>query len=290
MKDSINRCDFKYNFLKKVIIRIDYNGILDLDMDYTVRNIKDELYDNGFKIFQEGFVNQVDFEIKDPELIETQMMIPVNELKKAKSYNFSSEDMSQSIQITKYFTILNIDFGKYITFETYGKLFSIIVKHLKDSNKFLKILRIGLRKINNCILLDIAKLNEYFEERYFENIIQPFSGESYELNLVNSQRSDSFHIKDKDVNLIRFLSQGILDIDGSEKEAYQVVLDIDVYIRDEQHIVIATDNEKVLYDKLIEMNTLLFVMYRQILKEQFIQKLQSETFNDNIILGVEKND
>lgn len=290
MKDKINRRDFKYNFLKKVIIRIDYNGILDLDMDYTVRNIKDELYDNGFKIFQEGFINQVDFEIKDPELIETQMMIPVNELKKAKSYNFSSEDMSQSIQITKYFTILSIDFGKYITFETYGKLFSIIVKHLKDSNKFLKILRVGLRKINNCILLDISKLNEYFEERYFENITQPFIGENYELNLVNSQRSDSFHIKDKDVNLIRFLSQGILDIDGSEKEAYQLVLDIDVYIRDEQHIVIATDNEKVLYDKLIEMNTLLFFMYTQILKGQFIQKLQSETFDDNIILGVEKND
>jgi uncharacterized protein (TIGR04255 family) len=290
MKDKIDRRDFKYNFLKKVIIRIDYNGILDLDMDYTVRNIKDELYDQGFKIFQEGFINQVDFEIKDPELIETQMMIPINELKKAKSYNFSSEDMSQSIQITKYFAILNIDFGKYITFETYGKLFSIIVKHLKDSNKFLKILRIGLRKINNCILLDISKLNEYFEERYFENIIQPFIGENYELNLVNSQRSDSFHITDNDVNLIRFLSQGILDIDGSEKEAYQLVLDIDVYIRDEQHIAIVTDNEKVLYDKLIEMNTLLFFVYTQMLKEQFIQKLQSETFSDNIVLGVEKND
>jgi hypothetical protein len=88
MKDKIDRSDFKYNFLKKVIIRIDYNGILDLDMDYTVRNIKDELYDQGFKIFREGFINQVDFEIKDPELIETQMMIPVNELKKGKIIRF----------------------------------------------------------------------------------------------------------------------------------------------------------------------------------------------------------
>lgn len=39
MKNKVNRSGFKTNFLKKVIIRIAYNGVLDLDINDTIKNV-----------------------------------------------------------------------------------------------------------------------------------------------------------------------------------------------------------------------------------------------------------
>lgn len=290
MENDISRDDLKYNFLRRVIIRIDYAGVLDIELEETVKALKEHLHDVGFVKFGEGYINEVDFEIKDPELIETQLAIPISELKKNKSFNFATEDMSQTVQITKFFTLINVDFGKYIKFEAFGKIFSEIVKIIKCKNKFVRILRIGLRKINHCFLLDISKLNEYFNEKHFNNSAENLNIADITIDLSNSQKIDSFSIGDRDVNLIRFLSQGIINKDGDEKQAYQVVLDIDVYTKDEELFdKIIEDSEKT-NDEIIKMNDIVFKIYVQMLKNEFITKLKTTGVNEDVILGVEKND
>ena len=210
MKKEIKRSDFKYNFLKKIIMRIDYTGILDLELEKTIILLKEMLQDSGFVNLKEEYINEVDFDLKDPEKIETQLVIPISELKKNKAFIFTTENNNMSLQVTRFFTFIDINLDGYVKFEELAKTFSKVIEIIKENNKFIRVLRLGLRKINNCLLLDISKLNEYFEERYFTNILPSIYEDDFTVNLLKSHTIDSFYIQDKEVNLIRFLSQGWL--------------------------------------------------------------------------------
>jgi len=290
MKGNVRRSDLKYNFLKKVIIRLDYTGVLDSDLEETVKNIKDFLFSCGFVNLKEGYINEIDFDIKDPELIETQLAIPINELKKNKSYIFSTENSQQTVQITKFYALISVDFEKYIKFEVFQEIFSKMVKIIKENNKFLRMLRLGLRKINSCILLDLMRLNDYFDEKYFNNIVKNLNFDGFNINIMNSRTIDSFTINNRNVNYIRYITQGVLNNNDEQKEAYQVVLDIDVYIRDKDRLKMIFDNEENLNTELVNINTLLFELYIHALKDDFIQQLIHTGVDENIILGVTKND
>lgn len=289
MKKSVERKDFKYNFLKKIIIRFDYNGILDLDLETTIVNLKDFLYDSGFISFKETYISEVDFDLRDPEKIETQLSIPVHELKKTDAFIFKNKEENKTIQITKFFTYMSIDSNEYVSFEEIGKTFSEIISIIIENNKFIRGLRLGLRKINNCILLDISKLNNYLEEKYFNNILEELYTDDIKADLMNSQSIDSFYIQERDVNLVRFLSQGVLIKDGKETDAYQVVLDIDVYSKNIEILDRVIENHAEIYDEIINMNNVLFKLYVQMLKDEFIKQLKTDGVDNNIILGVESN-
>lgn len=290
MKKNVTRKDFKYNFLKKIIIRFDYNGMLDLDLDKSINNLKKILHEAEFVNLRETYINEVDFDLKDPERIETQLSIPINELRKNKAFVFTNKEESKTLQITKFFTLMSIDTEEYVSFEKLGKLFSKIMEVIIESNEFIKILRLGLRKINNCILLDVSKLNNYFEEKYFNNILKGLYTDDLQASLLNSQSVDSFYIEDRDVNLVRYLSQGILNKNGKQMDAYQVVLDIDVYNKNIDFLEGIINDDKNIYDEIININDVLFKLYVQMLKDEFIVELQESGVDKNIMLGVESND
>lgn len=290
MKKDIKRNDFKYNFLKKIIIRIDYTGILELELEQTIMELKRFLHGAGFVNFKESYINEVEFDLKDPEQIETQLALPISELRKNKAFNFATKDMSQTLKVTKFFTTLSIESDRYVSFETFGNIFSKVIEIINNNNEFIRILRLGLRKINNCILLDISKLNEYFEEKYFDNIANGLDADEIEINMLRSEKTDSFYVDDKNVNLTRFLLLGLLDRDGEEKDAYQVILDIDVYENDEELLERITKDYKNVYNKLTSINDLSFKLYIQMLKDEFISQLKANGVDEDIILGVEKND
>jgi hypothetical protein len=151
-------------------------------------------------------------------------------------------------------------------------------------------LRLGLRKINSCILLDLMRLNDYFDEKYFNNIVKNLNFDGFNINIMNSRTIDSFTINNRNVNYIRYITQGVLNNNDEQKEAYQVVLDIDVYIRDKDRLKMIFDNEENLNTELVNINTLLFELYIHALKDDFIQQLIHTGVDENIILGVTKND
>lgn len=287
-KKDINRKDLKYNFLKKIIIRVDYNGILERELEKSVEELKDILKNRNFDRFYEGLINEVDFQVKDPEQIETQKIIPVQELRKTKSYVFSKSENGVEVQINKYFMSLTVDYNKYIKFEDISILFNEIFKKIVDSNNYIRVLRLGLRKINNCILLELNRLQEIIKERYFSNLNGLFS-DMDELHILNKQNIDTFMYKETNINLIRYLSGGILNLDGEDKEAYQLVLDIDTYKNDEYYLneIAKMDN---VYNELVEFNTLLFKTYINILNDKFVNNLIDGNIDNTLILGVEKND
>lgn len=288
MKKSIERTDINYNFLKKIIIRVDYNGILERELEKSVEDIKNILKNKNFDRFYESFINEVDFEIKDPEQIETQRMIPVQELRKTKSYNFSKNENGVQVQISKYFMSVTVDYNSYIKFETICILFNEIFDKIVDNNNYIRVLRLGLRKINNCILLEINRLQEIIKEKYFSNLNDLFS-DIETLPILNKQNLDTFIYKDTNINLIRYLSGGILNLDGEDKEAYQLVLDIDTYKNDEDYLNTITKTHNV-YEELVKFNTVLFKTYINMLSDTFVNNLIDGNIDNTLVLGVEKND
>jgi uncharacterized protein (TIGR04255 family) len=287
MNKSVKRKDIKYNFLKKIIIRVDFNGILERELEKSIEELKVYFKEKMFNRFYESFINEVDFEIKDPEQIETQRMIPINELRKTKSYIFCKEENAIEVQISKYFMSVTIDYNKYIEFETISKLFYEAFKKIVDNNNYIRVLRLGLRKINNCILLELSRLDEIVKMNFFLNLNSYLV--IYDLPILNKQNIDTFIYKNTNVNLIRYLSGGTLSLDGEDKDAYQLVLDIDSYKNDEEYLNGIILNDKV-YEELIEYNTILFNTYINLLNDNFVSCLQSGVFDNTLVLGVEKND
>ncbi len=226
MNKKIKITDIKYNFLKKIIIRADYNGILERELEKTIELIKPILKKSRFDRFDEGVINEVDFEIKDPEKIETQRMIPIGELNKTRTFIFFNSNNGEQIQINKYFMSLSVNYTKYIQFENICKLFKELFEII--NNNYIRFLRLGLRKINNCILLDLNRLNEVIKERYFTTLGDLFYGIN-EISILEKQNVDTFVYNGMNVNLVRYISSGVLNLEGKEQEAFQLVLDIDTY-------------------------------------------------------------
>lgn len=140
--------------------------------------------------------------------------------------------------------------------------------------------RFGIRKINQCILLDVSKLNDYFEEKFFrlykmDGSIKSKTYESKECFILN----DSYNM-----NIICTIVCGETN---DHTLAYQVLFDSDIYLSEERcQKLLVTFQENV-----SEMNENLFMIYKEAITYQFLEKLRSEDFVSNgEIIGVEKND
>lgn len=288
MKEKVERKDIKYNFLKKIIIRADYNGVLERELEKTIEIIKPILKRYGFDRFDEGVINEVDFKIKDPEEIETQRMIPIGELNKTRTFIFLNSKDRKQIQINKYFMSLSVDYTKYIQFEEICRLFEELFKEINENNNYIRFLRLGLRKINNCILLDINRLNEIIKERYFATLGDLFDEEN-KISILEKQNIDAFVYNEININLVRYISSGLLNLNGKEQEAFQLVLDIDAYKNDEEYLNKITNSGNI-YDELIKYNKVLFDTYIGMLEEKMISQLVNGNIDESLVLGVEKND
>lgn len=99
--------------------------------------------------------------------------------------------------------------------------------------------RFGLRKINQCFLRDINRLNEYFEPSHYH--VFRIQGEDNIKEKVMQIR-DSLEIAGYNANLIRTLVRGEL----RGEEAYQVNYDADMYLIDSQSIKELMENKEKL--------------------------------------------
>lgn len=274
---EVKREELKNNFLKKIVVRCDYKGVLDKELDDLLVQIKGYIKEKGFTRFDELYANETDFKSDDPEVLDSDY-IPNNEIRRTKLYSFKNDDGSFAISICKNFLIVTISESKYVDFNYYSNICIDILKVLKDNVSFFRPLRFGIRKINQCIILEKSIINEYFDESYY----RLFNWKN-EVDNTIMQSKDCFSIDSCKVNFVRLIVQG----EYGEEKAYQVVLDVDIYSTDLLYIQQIIDKDNKGIDK---MNELLFDIYVSTLTKSFIQKLKNDTFSDVRILGVEKND
>ena len=278
------RAGLKHNFLKQVIVRIDFNGIFDADVEECVRNIRKFLYDNQFTITNERIENQVDLQVRAELGIIDESSFVVSNNQKNKIYVFSTEE-KEVIEISKQFLTLTIDAGSlYKTFDYYIPIIGIVFQNLKKTSEYFKVLRLGLRKINICFFRTFEDISQYFDQAVFntKTMKSQFSDYEYKAsNYVSVYEVDGYK-----VNYVRNLQQGIMEENGQPGESYQVALDLDIYEDDIFKLHSKLDNEERQQKTLAEMNDYIFDFFRRSLKPDFIEELKMDIFADTKIEGV----
>lgn len=275
-KQSLARSDLKHNFLKTIIIRFDFNGISEVELDSTITEIKPLLYSKGYDRLSIELATEMDFQLGDPERAEMEGL-PIQGVRRQRVYVFKNQIEGIQLKISPVFAFIFIEKTHYIDFKDYSKTLVDVVRIIRDRIPFFNTDRFGLRKINQCIFTDPNIINDYFEPEFFK--LFKFSiGDSSKL----TSSKDCFIHNDYNVNSIRTIIHG----EWEEKEAYQVVLDSDVYLLETDIVNELIDSP----DKMNPMNELLFDLYKAVLTDDFIRKLQGETFSDTEIIGVECNE
>lgn len=276
MKNDVKRESLKNNFLKNIMVRFDYTGIAEVELDSIIAKVKPIFKTDGYNKLKEEYLTEMDFQLQDPESIEMEGL-PIKEIRKKKAYVFINEEKEIKCKLSTQFAFVLIQSQKYIPFSEYSKTLINVIKTLKDEVEFLNCVRFGVRKVNQCIIKDIHSLNKYFDTKFFQ---------IYGLDKGNIPKlfesKDCFVEGKYNVNLTRMVILGEYD----EKAAYQVVLDSDIYITKAEDI-----NELFTGDtEITAMNERLFELYKEALTGTFIEELGKEDYRDLNIIGVERNE
>lgn len=276
MKSNITREHFKNNFLKNVIIRFDYIGITETELDAVLTKIKPVLKEHGYDRLRNEYTTELDFQLQDPEALEV-TSIPVREVRQQKVYVFTNDNRGMEFRISSLFAFISVNSQKYIPFSEYSETLIEVMNILKQDVSFFSGTRFGIRKINQCIMKDISHINDYFEPKYF----QIFDSGKGGLSKIHEAK-DCFSELTHNVNLIRTIVAGEYDNDV----AHQVILDTDIYVVGYDRINELISN----YDIVNQMNEELFNFYKDALTDEFIVNLGKDVFEDCNIIGVEKNE
>lgn len=282
-----NRKNINNNFLRRIILRLDYDGIVDIKDILKILEIK--LPELGFVDKEFGFINNAEFELNDPEMIESELKIPIRELNKIESYKYRNADKNVELEVNELYSALNIEVNSYKDINEYSNIFNEVIRSIKEKSVYLKANRIGLRKINDCIIKDKDKFNDYFVKEYFSDISNQLKVNGIEAEKINTQFIDTFSNDKYLFNYIRIASGGILTLENKKYDVYQAVIDIDGYSYDRELLNSMLNDTTKISNIISELNEKLFVLYSNSLTTYFKEKLLDEEFTDENILGVNKN-
>lgn len=278
-KKSIGRDALKYNFLKKIIIRFDYDGMDDTELDQVISSISLELKEHGYTNRTVETAREMQIQLDDPES-GNYGEVYGKKVREQKVFVFRNGNLQVKLGISSSSACINIEETKYVDCLTYCDVLWKVMKIISESEKvpFFQFKRFGLRKINQCILKDINCLNDYFEPSHY-HIFRFQNMDNIKEKIM--QIRESLEIDDYNINLNRMLIRG--EVRG--QEAYQVNYDADIYLLDEESIEELIQNK----DKIAKMNDWLFELYKDAVTETFLNQLIDGTFDSDMIIGVEAN-
>lgn len=276
-KNEVDRGVLKYNFLKKIIIRFDYDGMDDAELDQVISDISIELKKHDYVERTLETAERIGILSDDPENAEEELGYG-RRSREQKMFVFHNQNPQVKLKISASCACITIEKTRYVNCLTYCHVLGKVMTIISGKVPFFRYTRFGLRKINECFLTDIDQLNEYFEPSHFQ--IFRF-GKDGDVREKVMQLRESFEIAEYNMNLVRTIIRG--EIEG--QIAYQINYDSDIYLFEEDSIAELVQRE----EKIKEMNDWLFCIYKDAVTEKFLNQLIDGTFDENIILGVEAN-
>lgn len=275
-KADIVRQDLKYNFLRNVIIRFDYSGLEDQELENVISDIGTYLKNQaGYVSKNKILAKTMEFDIEDPEAINDEALFAKN-INEVLVYVFEHENPAIKLKLSNTFAIISIAKTKYVSCVDYCKSLISIMRLIKEKVPYFQCRRFGLRKQNICYLYQLNSLNNYFEIKHFS--VNTY-GKNSRYKLMN--HTDNMIVDDYNLNLKKTITYGTIDT----KDAYQIGIDADIYLIDDE-LLNAVIDEDGHYEK---MNDLLFDVYKDTITESFINSLIDGQIGDEIE-GVEAND
>lgn len=277
------RREIRHSFLKQIIFRLDFDGVLESDVEKCVESLRENFWKSGFRYMDNRTINREDHEIKVELNIPDENRFSFNDTNAASVYCFSS-DLNELLELSKSFFTLTVNIDKgYESFDKYISILTETVGTIKNSSPYFRALRMGLRKINLYFFKKLDLLPYYFKKAAFNigEILDQISGYNCTAsNMVTLLEKEKYR-----VNYVRNIQEGFMQQeDGSQKTVYQIALDIDVYIDDFKEM------RKILVDKesteeaLKKQNTVEFEIFIKSLTEDFVEKMKSDAFHTMDIL------
>lgn len=267
MKRTLERNQLRKNFLKEIIMRLDFQGVLQSEMEKILIKVKPYLKEKTFNRYSEKINNQT--VIEGTSIKETTSQIV---------YSFMDENSGYTIELSTTSIVLSVKSVGYSPFENYANIFSYVAAVYKKEIDFFTVTRFGFRKINFCFIKDLSQIGIYFESKYY-GVEEPIA--EFDIGSVN--RTSRLSDGNKNVNLRYIVEQGELNQDTF----FKITLDSDIYSTDE----ITINQILNVKSELSSINEMLFTIYCGVITEQFAEILLSE--DDNIpegLVGVENNE
>lgn len=275
-KSKLQRADFHYNFLKNIIVRLDFQGVLEAELEQVLPEVKRYLKSKEFDRYAEKNNNQINIELTNIDGI--QECTPFKGVRNQRIYSFTNDDKGYTLDVSTDFICLNINSTTYIPFEEYQMLVPDIASILREKIDFFTVKRYGIRKINVCLVNKKENIRTLFSNERFGY----FNGLPEIATLASGHR-DTFSTENFRINLTCDINQG----KANNAEVYRVSLDIDVYLDDKEKIEMVLSAN----DEALKMNDLIFAIYLDALTNEFKGALTSEgDFSIEGVLGVEPNE
>lgn len=266
-RTTIVRSTFKKNFLKEIIMRLDFQGVLQAEMEDILLLVKPYLKEKSFNRYDEKVTNEI---VNNGSV--------VTDIKSQIVYTFISEAAGYELKLSNTSIILSVRSQSYASFEAYSEIFRNVASIYKEKIDFFTVKRFGLRKINFCFIQDRNKINNYFLSSYY-NIDTPIDGYS----ALSNERLDKLAGEKTSINLKYAVEEGQVE----NITIFKVTLDSDIYSMDQEEITDIVFNET----HMGEINDRLFGIYINVLTDEFIELLSNEEdMPDGTVLGVEMNE
>lgn len=280
------RTSIKHSFLKEIIFRIDFSGLLEKDIETCVMNLRNDYFDAGFDNMDKRIENLDDYYTKVQLGLRQEEEISYKKTDQGTVYVFSSNSKPERIEMGIDFLTLTIDTdGENKLFKTYLGILTKTLEQVKNISSYARILRIGLDKYNVCFLKSLSSFPQYFTKAAFnmEEFGNQFDGYHYNVsNLVTILERDGFEI-----NYVRNIQKGVIQQDNGEQQTvYQALLNINVFSDDIQMISNLLLNKDKIEEMILKINSIAFELFEKSLSNSFIMKLKEETFRDTEIIGV----
>ena len=272
-----NRNELKRNIISSIILRVDYEGLMDIDLDNLIVKIRELLKEEKYLDSREIYKNELEFLI-NPNSSSINDLLRINPQPTLKVYEFIDEN-KRKIQISRKFFICELHI--FEEFEKYSKIMCHFMENAISDISLFKIKRLGLRKVNVCYVLEQNSISKYFKNLAIVN--QPTGYKYISSNIDNLYESDNFKIK-----LSKNIQTGKISDPNETKEAFQIILDIDVF---SQTFSIFENLKSEKITKIIDnLNNLVFTCFTNEITDKLYELLCKEHSTEKDIIGINSYD
>ena len=265
-KSKFTRQNVKSDIMEKVLIRIDYEGVSNIDN--LIIDIKRK-WNNNFSSYIKVTKNNYNINVTDLTFQTKTIDIPDPE--KQIIHRFTECKVGKPntyMDISERFAYIDIVAGKnYVGTQQYTNIMSEFILLLLKYDPFISLTRVAIRKID--------KIEKSLDENPDSIIENPIYNNYAEENRIPIKKrySDLMKLNDVDsiVNIVRDISF-MKKSDGNI--IHQILLDMDIYKQGQKQICINQSSQILDIKNVLEkkLNDPLFQLYIETFKESFIEQ------------------
>lgn len=267
-KNLFTRSNMRENMLRKVLIRVDYNGVTDID-EWILKFKKDNSLSSHFKSYNQDFQSRTSFDLSNLGDFDVSNSFPLSRIKeplhKFFESNFKDREDDVLMEVSGSFLVFTITCKKYINLDIYIEFLSEYFEKFLQFDKYIDIKRIGIRKVGGKEFNSITSIGKTFEKTIFGLNIQGIPKKKYEL-----EYADRFF--DEEQNIKVNFSRRCRSINEKDRGTiYQALIDLDGYIDSSMITSADFDNPNYFKQLVTNINNYLFELYKISVTEQYLK-------------------